>query len=228
MQTVDFIEGIVNLMTPELEIENVLDNGDGTQTITVCNLYWIRKFLTVTIDGNNYEVSAFDSNNKTFTIPSSPLVAVDSFTLTAPYYFHGSPMQVNNEWIVQKQDSDKYPLVYLVETLTDSFYDELDQKDKDMSLRIFFLESFSSRYPEVDAHYSETIVPLRASLDYFVELLKSDSTTLPFSYDVINRIQVGTYTTNQGETNEVFSDRLDGVEFVGTVTVLKSNDNCNC
>ena len=95
-----------------------------------------------------------------------------------------------------------------------------------MNLRIFFLDSLASNNDEVDAHYTNVILPLKSSLDYFVDLLKAEADTLPFSYDVTNRIEVGVYTTNQGETQEVFSDRLDGVEFVGQVTVLKSN-TCN-
>ena len=226
MQTVDYIESIVDAMIPSITIESVVDNGDGTQTIGTCDTYWIRKYLIVSIDGTDYEVLSF-VKDVSFTISDTPLVTATSFTLTAPFYFHGSPMQVNNEWQVKRIDNDKYPLIYLVESLTDNFYDELDSKDKDMNLRIFFLDSFASNRDEVDAHYTNTIVPLRACLDYFVELLRAESITLPFSYDVTNRIQVGVYTTNQGNTQEIFSDRLDGVEFVGQVTVLKSND-CKC
>lgn len=226
MQTVDFIESIVNQMTPTITIDNVVDNGNGTQTISTCDTYWIRKYLKVTIDGVEYEVLSFVKDTS-FTVSSVNPVTADSFTLQSPFYFHGSPMQVNNEFLIQKNDDNKYPLIYLVESLTDSYYDELDQKDKDMSLRIFFLDSFSSKNDEVDAHYTNIIVPLNASLDYFVELLKSDSTTLPFSYDVTNRVKVGIYTTNQGNTSQIFEDALDGVEFVSNVTVLKSN-NCKC
>ena len=71
------------------------------------------------------------------------------------------------------------------------------------------------------------IKPLSASLDYFVDMLKSNPTTLPFSYDVINRVKVGIYSTNQGNTSQIFEDPLDGVEFVSTVTTLKST-NCKC
>lgn len=226
MQTVDFIEDIVSQMTPTIDIDSVVDNGDGTQTLTVCDTYWIRKYLTITIDGNDYDVSSFVKDTS-ITIPSSPSVTADSFTLSAPYYFHGYPRQVNNQWMIQNNEANKYPLVYLVEVTTDSYYDELDARDKDMNLRIFFLDSWTNKDDEVDAHYTNTLVPLNASLNHFVELLKGDSTTLPFSYDVTNRIEVGVYTTDQGNTNEIFSDTLDGVEFVGTVTTLKSND-CKC
>lgn len=226
MLTVDFIESIVSQMTPTIEIDSVVDNGDGTQTLSVCDTYWIRKYLTITIDGNDYDVSSFVKDTS-ITIPSSPLVTADSFTLTAPYYFHGSPMQVNNEWMIQKNEANKYPLIYLVEALTDSYYDELDSKDRDASLRIFFLDSFTNKDDEVDAHYTNVIVPLNATVSHFVDLLKSDSTTLPFSYDVVNRVKVGIYTTNQGNTNQIFDDPLDGVEFVSTVTLMKSND-CKC
>jgi hypothetical protein len=227
MQTVDFIEDIVTQMTPTITIDLVVDNGDGTQTISTCDTYWIRQYLIVTIDSIDYEVSSFVKDTS-FTIPSTPsLVTADSFTLNAPYYFHGSPMQVNNEKLAIKNDSNKYPLIYLVESLTDSFYDELDGKEKDMGLRMFFLDSFNSKNDEVDAHYTNRIVPLNSSLNYFVELLKANSYTLPFSYDVTNRIKVGVYTTNQGYTDEVFSDPLDGVEFVSTVTLLKGYV-CKC
>ena len=100
MQTVDFIETIVNSMTPSIDIDSVVDNGDGTQTLTVCETYWIRDRLTLTIDGNEYDVSSFVKDTS-ITIPDSPLVTATSFTLTAPYYFHGYPRQVNNQWIIK-------------------------------------------------------------------------------------------------------------------------------
>ena len=226
MLTVDFIEDIVDLMTPTITIDSVVDNGDGTQTLTTCDTYWIRKYLDITIDSVEYAVSSFVKDTS-ITIPSATLVTVDSFVLTAPYYFHGSPMQVNNEFLIQKQDANKYPLIYLVESLTDSHYDEESSLDKDMNLRIFFLDSFANKNSEVDAHYTNTIVPLNASLDYFVDKLKGNSYTEPFSYDVINRVKVGVYSTNQGNTSQIFEDPLDGVEFVATVTTLKST-NCKC
>jgi len=226
MLTVDFIEDIVDDMTPTITIESVVDNGDGTQTLTTCDTYWIRKYLDITINSVEYSVLSFVKDTS-ITISSATLVTSTSFVLTAPYYFHGSPMQVNNEFLIKKNEANKYPLVYLVESLTDNHYDELDGKDKDMNLRIFFLDSFANKNDEVDAHYTNVIVPLNASLDYFVELLKSNSTTLPFSYDVTNRVKVGVYSTNQGNTSQIFEDPLDGVEFVATVTTLKST-NCKC
>jgi hypothetical protein len=224
--TVDFISSIVTSMTPTIEIDSVVDNGDGTQTISVCDTYWIRKYLTVTINSIDYVVSSFIADTS-FTIPSTTLVTSDSFVLTAPYYFHGSPMQVNNEHIAIKNSANKYPLIYLVEALTDRHYDEEDSKDKDMSLRIFFLDSLDSKNDEVTEHFTNVVKPLNASLNYFVDKLKSNSTTLPFSYDVTNRVKVGTYTSNKGNTEQIFSDPLDGVEFVSTVTVLKST-SCKC
>ena len=226
MLTVDFIEDIVDSMLPTITIDSVVDNGDGTQTLTTCDTYWIRKYLDITINSVEYSVLSF-VKDVSITISSTTLVTSTSFVLTAPYYFHGSPMQVNNEFLIKKNEANKYPLVYLVESLTDNHYEELDGKDKDMNLRIFFLDSFANKNDEVDAHYTNVIVPLNASLDYFVELLKSNSTTLPFSYDVTNRVKVGVYSTNQGNTSQIFEDPLDGVEFVATVTTLKST-NCKC
>lgn len=224
--TVDYISDIVDLMIPSITIDSVVDNGDNTQTLTMCNTYWIRKYLTITIEGVDYVVSSF-VKDASITINKGTLVTATTFTMTKPYYFHGSPMQVNDEHIAIKISANKYPLIYLVEALTDNFYDELDGKDKDMGLRIFFLDSLDSKNDEVDEHFTNVVKPLNASLDYFVELLQENALSLPFSYDVTNRIKVGTYTTNQGNTAEIFSDTLDGVEFVSTVTVLKS-DSCIC
>ena len=85
----------------------------------------------------------------------------------------------------------------------------------------------ANKNDEVNAHYTNVIMPLNASLDYFVDMLKGSSITLPFSYDITNRVKVGIYSTNQGNTTQIFDDPLDGVEFVSTVTVMKSN-NCKC
>jgi len=224
--TVDFINDIVDLMTPTITIDSVVDNGDGTQTINVCNTYWIRKYKVLTIDSVEYTVSAFVKDTS-FTVPSTTLVTATSFVLDAPYYFHGSPMQVNNEHLKIKVSANKYPLIYLVEALTDNHYDELDGKDKDMNLRIFFLDSFESKNDEVNEHFTNVVKPLNAMLSYFVELLEDNAYTLPFSYDVINRVKVGVYTTNQGNTEQIFSDPLDGVEFVSSTTLLKGYE-CKC
>ena len=76
--TVDFINDIVALMTPTITIDSVVDNGDGTQTISVCNTYWIRKYKVLTIDAVEYTVSAFVKDTS-FTVPSTTLVKC-SFT----------------------------------------------------------------------------------------------------------------------------------------------------
>ena len=80
---------------------------------------------------------------------------------------------------------------------------------------------------KVNKHFTNIVKPLNASLDYFVEKMKDNALTLPFSYDVTNRIKVGIYTSNKGNTEQIFSDPLDGVEFVSTVTLNKSNV-CEC
>jgi len=227
MNTVDQIEDIVAKMTPTVTIESVTDNGDGTQTLEICNTYWLRKYMTVTIDGNDYEILSFVGDTS-ITISSSPLVTVSSFVLTAPYYFHGTPIQINSEWCVQKEDSNKYPCVYLVEALTETFYNEEDSRDKDSNIRLFFLDSFSSRSDEVDAHYDNVIVPLIASKEYFVDLLNAEHNILPFDYVATNRIKVGVYTTDKGHERQIFSDALDGVEFVSTITFLRSYSDCSC
>ena len=223
--TVDFISDIVTSMTPTITIDSVVDNGDGTQTISVCKTYWIRKYLTVSIGGTNYVVSSF-VKDASFTIPSATLVTATSFTMTAPYYFHGSPMQVNNEHIAIKNSSNKYPLIYLVEATTDN-YSVKSEGLKTMNLRMFFLDVIDSKNDEIDEHFTNTMKPLNSSLDYFVEKLEDNSYTLEFAYDVTNRIKVGTYTTNQGNVAEIFNDTLDGVEFVSTVTLMRSTV-CEC
>ena len=225
--TVDFISDIVSSMTPSITIDSVVDNADGTQTVNVCKTFWIRKYYTVSINSVDYVVSSFVKDTS-FTIPSATLVTSTSFNLVAPYYFHGSPMQVNNEHLSIKISANKYPLIYLVESLTDKHFDELDSKDKDMSLRIFLLDSLDSKNDSVDDHFTSVLKPLNAMLDYFVELLEGNSYTLPFSYDVTNRVKVGVYSTNKGNTEKIFSDPLDGVEFVSTVTTLKSTNCINC
>ena len=226
METVDFIEGIVSNMTPTVEIDSVVDNGDGTQTLTICNTYWIRKRLTVTIDGNAYVVTSF-INNTSITIPTTPLVTVDSFILQAPFYFHGSPISINNEWAIQNKDKNKYPLIYLVESISENYYDRDSSLDKDSPLRVFFLDSFASNKDEVDAHYTNVIVPLNSMASEFVNLLNTNSLIDPFSYVKTNRVKVGVYTTYKGHTDQIFADPLDGVEFVSTVTFIREFP-CDC
>ena len=229
METVDFIEGIVDSMTPTIEIDSVVDNGN-TQTLTICNTYWIRKFLPVTIDGITYVVDSFIKNTS-ITIPKNlttqPLVTVDSFILQAPFYFHGTAISVNNEWIRENNEDNKYPLIYLVESMTEFIYDRDSSKEKDSPLRIFFLDSFASNDDEVDAHYTNVIAPLISMKSKFVDLLNNSPEIDPFDYNITNRVKVGVETTNKGNTSQIFGDPLDGVEFVSTVT-FNRDFSCDC
>lgn len=230
METVDFIEGIVSNMTPTIEIDSVVDNGNNTQTLSICNTYWIRKHLVLTIDGTEYSVSSFIKNTSVtipFNLVTQPLVTASSFTLQAPFYFHGSPISANNEWGIKTDEALKYPLIYLVESISESFYDRNSSKEKDSPLRIFFLDSFANNDDEVDAHYTNVVVPLNSMTLKFVELLNANASIDPFEYVKTNRVKVGVETTNKGNTSQIFGDPLDGVEFVSTVTFNRGFP-CDC
>lgn len=221
MNTVDFIGSIVNKMTPTIDILSTVDNGDGTFTITVKNTYWIREFLPLSIGVVTAFTQDVDITVKTTVSPTG------SFILQAPFFFHGTPIATNNEWVIKRKEKDKYPLVYVVEPLSEEFQDELSSIEKISSLTILFLDITFLKKDTVE-NYESSINPLEEMVKFFVDLLENEGLVLTFSHGQKNHVKVGVETTNKGHTSKILNEPLNAIEFTSTLSIMESNKCINC
>lgn len=233
MKTVDFIGTVVAKMNPSIEIESTVNNGDGTFTITIakdnftklCKTYWIRVGLILTINAIDYEVTAFTQDiDVTLKGTVSPTA---TFTLNAPFYFHGTPIASNNEWINQRKEEEKYPLIYLIEPLNEEFQDELSGIEKISSLNLLFLDITFQKKNTVD-NYVSSINPLEEMVDLFVDLFKEEGLVLSFSHGQKNHVKIGVETSNKGHTKKILNDPLNGIEMSSSISFLSSTECIIC
>ena len=115
-QVVDFIEDyITNIVDYTLTVVSFSSTTNST-TIVVKNLLHAKERLNVTIDGNEYAITSVDISASSITI-GTELNTVDVVVLQAPYYFHGTPKQVNLERSNNVDEDELYPFVWLYEIL---------------------------------------------------------------------------------------------------------------
>ncbi|RLI45313.1 hypothetical protein DRO61_10730, partial [Candidatus Bathyarchaeota archaeon] len=62
METVDIIREIVEGINKTIEIDSVVDNGDGTYTLLTCKTLYIQENFPITINSNDYTVTTVVKN----------------------------------------------------------------------------------------------------------------------------------------------------------------------
>ena len=124
-ETVDIVEELVEGLELSVKINSITDNGDSTYTIETCNTSYLFPCFKFDINGVTYtvidEVGKEFEFNVRFTIKGNVIPTVEEFTLPDLKYFHGTVIATKAELDRKQFDTDKYPMVYLLEVLRDSF-----------------------------------------------------------------------------------------------------------
>ena len=226
--TVDLVEALVNLITVNEPIKELTDNGDGTYTINVCDVHYARPLCPITIGGVDYPVTEISGQDITFTASSAPVGS--TFTLPAPFYFHGTPTATGAELASIQSHENKFPMVYLHEILRDRTPAEVDagiQRESDV--RIFFLDQANFEDWDTDQTYSDAINPMRNLCEAFLNIVKDNSGIAPLEsdYDIFSYAKFGIRRNVNGVETNLFSEMLSGVELQITIPFKKSFV-CNC
>jgi hypothetical protein len=222
----DLLEQVVAGVDPSMQVTDSMDNGDGTQTITVCDIKWTEPGRTFTIGPDTYTIESLDPDNRTITVsPAAPLIAAPStFNLYQPFFFHGTPIQTSEELQERNDATQKTPMVYLMENMTEAIDDNDESNiDRVSNLRIFFLTQGDFDKWQTEDFYANAIRPMRRLLENFVAELRQTSRfdTRELGYEVTNHARFGVYISNRGVEKSLFLDNLSGVEMTVELTVLK-------
>jgi hypothetical protein len=229
--TVDIIEDLVNGFNPYSTINNIVDNMDGTFTITVCNTLNIREKSPFKINVTEFIAISVDTKMKkiTYTSGIAPNLT-DKIYGSTPLYFHGTPMATGNEITRILNSSNKLPMIYLLEIITDEFDRNPESSiERTSTLALFFLDEANYVDWETDEHYSEAIVPMFNYANLFLDYLDSkdgigviDNATLTYHAKFGLNIR-----NNSGHIQNLFPDNLSGVQMRITLPILK-NLSCSC
>lgn len=230
--TVDIIEELVEGFNPTTQITGVVDNGGGSYTITVCNTLNIREKSPFKVDGNSYTAKSVNTKTKeiTYTTVVAPSVN-DVVEGSVPFYFHGTPMATGSEITRILNSVNKLPMIYLLEIITDIKDNTPDSIiDRRSNVLLFFLDEANFGDWDTDQHYSEAIVPMMNYAELFVKYLENNSNIgVIDSYELTYHAKFGlNIKTNGGHVQNLFPDKLSGVQLSITLPIRKGLICENC
>lgn len=116
--TIDYIKGIIEGLTFTQKISNIIP-GTSETTFDTCKTYWIFPKSVITIDGLDYKVLDFEIN-ESVTIRGILSGNETQFTIKAPNFFRGTPMQTSNALMMIKDWKNKLPMAYLIQPMKET------------------------------------------------------------------------------------------------------------
>jgi len=220
------VEATISKLTRTVTIDTITDLGDSIYRLDTCCTYWLRPCKTITIDSVNYKIQSF-VQNESLTIKGDILPTAATFTITPPFYKHGTPMATNNE-LFHVDNDQQLPLVWLLEILTQTvFQNEENPLDYSSDLRLFFLDEYDPEDDLTSDIYTDIIRPMQSMVDEFIKEVEKDGNYNDLDeYKTINWSKFGVYTTNKGSTSKVLDAYLSGIEVKITLDIMKI-ENCN-
>jgi hypothetical protein len=221
----DLIEGTAHVVT----VNNIVDNGDNTFTLSTPFTYYLKIKSPVTIDSVDYKVVS-SVINKSLTLKplkgTTPITAT-SFTIPSPTFIHGTPTSANNEYVRTKTN----PFIWVVEFLEGDYDNNTDSLVKaTFDFDIFFLTDVpKGDWLTVD-HYENAIYPMKNEINFFLKIL-NDRTDLFAdieSYKVINHVNFGNYVVNKGYDKKIIDANLSGSQLKISIPYLDIDCDCDC
>lgn len=230
-ETVDIIEDFVQTVINSVYVKSATDLGDNKWLIESCNTSYLFPLFEFVIEDVNYKVltEQFISNKQIVIETTAAIELGQTIILPDLNYYHGTIIATKQELELIKFTKDKFPMVYLLETLRDEFNNDLDNPiDRTSFLRMFFLTETDEENWDTNQHYNYAIVPMRNALYQFVDTLDKSNLINQFdSYEAINHAKFGVNMQEKGHTKRIFNDKLSGVELQINLPIRKSS-KCYC
>lgn len=217
-ETVQVIGELIDAWQLPVKIKSVVDNANGTYTLSVDKTYYLQagKRRKITINAIDYTVVEVE-NNCTIKLKGSVLPIIGTIILPPPFYFNGTILQTNTELKKEPNLWDKTPMIYLKRPFEETL-DAKDLADTDIANRaaltlIFLTEANFAEWSTAD-HDLNAIVPMRNMLYEFIEMLKSNVKYIQrfTDYSATDLIKFGLVTQKGVEGGGLFSDNYSGVQ----------------
>ncbi len=216
-ETVQVIGELIAAWIIPLCIKSVVDNGDGTYTLSVPKTYYLQKGKRrkLTINSIDYVITEV-INNCSVTIRGASLPTAQTINLPVPYYFNGTIVQTNSELKKESDLSKKTPMIFLRRPFSEIINAD-DLVDSDIAnrpdLTFYFLTEANFNEWLTEDHDINAIKPMRNMAYEFIELLKKNVKYIErlTDYTVTDLIKFGLVTQN-GVEKGLFSDNYSGAE----------------
>jgi len=219
----DILRDVVALICPIVIIENVVDNGDGTFDITVCEKFYMQKTFEIEINSVTYRIEQI--TGLVIKIKGSVIPIVGPFALYKPFFFHGTIKQTSVELGKVDDSANKTPMVYNLEIFREKFKDPTESPTEfEAELRLFFLTQAQFEDWNTNDFYTDAIKPMKELAKIFFEKLETfRGIGFIEDRDFISHTKFGVFVSEKGYETLLFADKLSGVEVRMIVPVLNQN-----
>ena len=228
---VDILNGIVNAIDLTIKVDSIVDNGNGTYTLNVCET----KYLTVNktiVDANtvDFKVISFvkDVSITVKDIANGIAFTTSSLTIPRPKLIHGTPKIANDEYKnLSKRTNKRTPFIWLLENYEFEdmgFNSEFDAKFR---FKLFIMDWFEVNWKN-DEHKEFAIKPMTELVDIIMDIIdNSFNFEERESHTVKIRPRFGVIITNQGNSDKIIDEDLSGVEVTMELKVFDTTQ-CKC
>lgn len=202
----------------------------STHTVEVCDVKWLQVGRTVTIGGNDYEVTAINYATNVLTLSGADVITTFTFNIYRPVFFYGTPREAGNDIKAISSSDDKYPMFYLLLNYEETNYeDDEDPIERTANFRLFALtDSDHGNWLTSDIH-TRCIKPMTKMYSAFIETLKADKMSFDsngFRFSTIPAYKFGVYVTNSGAEKNFFVDNLSGWEMRISELKIRKDHTC--
>jgi hypothetical protein len=221
-----FIQPIVEGITQEININSVLNLGNGLFELeTKCDNYLTFGKKAV-IQGNDYEVSSINPLVVKALGNYTPLEG--SFFALSPTFAHGTARGVKAERAKIQNTPDKLPLVYLAETIKEKYSSDIQERNYlTTDLTIFILDESNYEDNLIKDYYEDVIQPMRVLCELLIQALEEAKGINQInSFEIINHTKFATYIQSKGYEENVFCENLTGVQL--NISISFTPVNCKC
>lgn len=195
-----------------------------------CNTKWARKGKTMINGfGQVYNILDVESDDYIIAQPVDPLgsFSVDTYYLTQPFFITGTKWATNREWTRADNNLlNKTPIIWLLETIQERVYGRGSSVERDIDIRLFFLDETNVAQFYTEDHRREVVKPMQELALAFIDAVRRNA-----NYRDLDEYTLKTFSrfgveNDQGVFQNVLDANLSGVEL--RLTLSKYKDNCKC
>lgn len=231
---IDILQSLVEDLTFTVTINNV-ETVDETYVLTVCDVYHILIGRTFTYNDVVYTVQNVDADANTVTVTGESEPATGAFELTAPFFFHGTPIATGEDLTKIPKATNKTPMIWVLRPFQERFKKPLDVLERVSDVRIFFLTfSDHDQWSTAEAD-TRAIQPMRRLAQNFVAALDSFAMNCEkifmidnIEYTITDYTRFGVYISNKGVEKSMFADKLAGCELSIALPIWKRQNCSDC
>lgn len=233
------MEDIVNIIKREiidrLSVQLSITNIEVIETapdeyislISVCSVKWARigKYV-IDENGVQFNIIGIDYNLSIITVEG--VFETLEATLYMPFYFYGTPIQVNSEWgAVTKIEANKIPFIWLIEPLNENTFGRESSLERTSEIRLLFVDGrFVTNWKVKDIHEFR----IQSLLNMVEEFKESVNNNRIFQRVTDYRIKTLTKLgseSEQGFLKNILDANLTAVELRFTLPIYKGY-KCKC